>query len=271
MKKIDGRSVIKQSQIDVLEVLYKYRYGSRLLLARALQANDSTLYKKLRVLVKHELIDSKLDNDSKIKGLPVAYFLTPKGLRFLASLDSHDYITDKVIKASYRDKSLKESTITHYLEVFSSVLALKSRYPGLKAYLHRDMSRFSYFPEPQPDAFVSLALEDTTKRFFLDVVPAAQEKRPLFQRVAAYINFFDAGGWEVTNTGLPKLLFIAETASVERQIRRIVKGAMHHLEPDEEPAVYTTTQKAVQHMDNEALIWSSLDDPDELERLTDIS
>lgn len=264
MKKIDGRSVIKQSQVDILEVLYKYRFGSRLLLARVLQANDSTLYKKLMVLVKHELIDSKLDNESKIKGLPAAYFLTPKGLRFLAEQDKHDYITEKVIKASYRDKSLKEPTITHHLEVFSSILALKSRYPELKAYLRRDMSRFSYFPEPQPDAFVSLAIKDSTQRFFLDVVPAAQEKRPLFQRVAAYLNFFDTGGWEVTNTGLPKLLFIAENASVERRIRRIVKGVISHLEPDEEPEVYTTTQKAVQHMDDEALIWTALDDDEPL-------
>lgn len=269
MKKIDGRSAIKPSQIDILEVLYKYRFASRLLLARVLQINDSTLYKKLSVLIKHELVGSKLDNQSKIRGLPAAYFLTPKGLRFLASLPKHDYITEKVIKASYRDKSLKEPTITHHLDVFSAVVGLKSRYPELKAYLRRDMSRFSYFPELPPDAFISMTLKDTTKRFFLDVVPAAQEKRPLFQRIAAYINFFDAGGWEVTNTEPPKLLFIAETASVERMIRRIVKGVISHLEPDEELEIYTTTKKALHNMDSEALIWTALDD-DELMTLVDI-
>lgn len=269
MSRVDGRSVIKQPQLDILEVLYKYRFGSRLLLARALNVNDSTLYKKLAVLIKHELVGSRLDNDSKIKGLPVAYFLTPKGLRFLASLNSHDYITEKVIKGSYRDKSLKESTITHHLAVFSHVLALKARYQ-LKAYLRRDMSRFSYFPEPQPDVFLSLTHGTTAKRFFLDVIPATQEKRALFQRIAAYVTFFDGGGWEATNTPSPKLLFIAETASMERTIRRIATGVISHLEPDEELEVYTTTQKALQHMDGEALIWTSLDDPDELLTLPEL-
>lgn len=270
MKKIDGRSVIKQSQIDVLEVLYKYRFGSRSLLAGVLQVNDSTLYKKLTVLIKHELVGSRLDNSSKIKGLPTAYFLTPKGLRYLASLDKHDYITEKVIKASYRDKSLQESTITHCLDVFAHVVALKSRYPSLKAYLRRDMSRFNYFPESYPDAFLSLAQGDITQRFFLNVVPAAQEKRAVFQRVSTTLSFFDTGGWEATHTELPKLLFIAENGSVERSVRRIVKGIISNLEPDKEPEVYTTTQKALQHMDDEALIWTALDD-DEPISLADIA
>lgn len=100
----DGRSAIKQGQIAILEALYKYRFGSRHLISKLLGANKNTLYKKLTVLVKHELIGNRLDNKSRIKGIPVAYYLTPKGLKFLQTLEKYTHITDKIIKASYRDR-----------------------------------------------------------------------------------------------------------------------------------------------------------------------
>lgn len=265
----DGRSVIKPGQIDILEVLYRYRFGSRVLIANALESSAVTLHKKLLVLMKHGLVATKYDGNAKIQGKPVAYFLTPKGLRFLQSLEDHDYISEKIIKSSYRDKSLTEATITHSLQVFSHILALKRQYQELKAYLRRDMNRFSYFPDTLPDAFLSLSGEDNTTRFFLDVIPDTQERKPLFQRVSAYIDFFDKGGWEITHAKLPTLLFIAETARAERMIRRIVKGVISNIEPDEELEVYTTTAKGLAQMDREALIWTALDD-DELTTLSDI-
>lgn len=265
----DGRSVIKEGQIGILEVLYKYRFGSRTLIANALNISPVTLHKKLLVLIKHGLIATQYDGRAKIQGKPVAYFLTPKGLRFLQSLEAHEHISEKIIKSSYRDKSLTEATVTHSLHVFSHILALKRHYRELKAYLRRDMTRFSYFPDTLPDAFLSLSAEDSTTRFFLDVIPDTQERKPLFQRVSAYIDFFDKGGWDITNTEQPKLLFIAETARAERMIRRIVKGVMSHIEPDEEPEIYTTTAKALENMDREALVWTALDD-DELTALSDI-
>jgi hypothetical protein len=131
------------------------------------------------------------------------------------------------------------------------------------------MNRYPYFTETLPDAFLSLSVEGKTTRFFLYVIPDTQERKPLFQRVSAYIAFFDKGGWDETNTEQPKLLFLAETARAERMIRRIVKGAISHIEPDDDPEVFTTTQKAIENMDSEALIWTALDD-DELAALTDI-
>ena len=260
----DGRSTIKQGQIEILEVLYKYRFSSRSLIANLLKVNEKTLYKKLIVLVKHNLIGSKLDNKSRIKGLPVAYYLTPIGLRFLQSLEKHEYITDKTIKASYRDKAASEATITHSFAVFAQVLALKHVYPQLKAYLRRDMSRYSYFPKTLPDAFLSLPGGNTTKRFFLDYISDSQERKAFFQRVYSYIDFFDTDGWSVTNTETPVLLFTCENASTERRITRLIKGVISKVDPDEEVIVYTTTKKALGNIDREAAIWTSIDEPGEL-------
>lgn len=265
----DGRSAIKQGQIDILETLYKYRFGSRSLIAGLLNINDSTLYKKLCVLVRHGLVGSKLENKSRIKGLPVAYYLTPKGLKFLQSLGDHAFVTDKIIKASYRDKSASEPIIIHSLSVFSQIIALKRRYPSLKAYLRRDMSRFDYFPANPPDAFLSLANGDDIKRFFIDIIPDNQERKVFFQKVFAYITFFEKGDWDITNTEIPSLLFIAENANTEYRIRRLIKGAINKIELDEDLDIYTTTKNAIEHMDNEALVWTNIND-DELIALSDM-
>lgn len=261
---VDGRSVIKQGQIDILVVLYKYRFGSRQLIAEAVNSNPVTLHKKLLVLVKHGLIDMRQEKRSKLYGIPVAYYLTPKGLRYLRSLEEYSHITESVIKSSYHDKTVSEVTVLHTFAVFEQILALKQRYPALKAFLRRDMARFTYFPKTLPDAFLSLSDGTTTRRFFFDYINDTQERKAFFQRVSTYIDFFDTGGWNITNTETPVLLFVAEKGATEHRIKRLVKGAISKVEPNDDPVVCTTTKRAIDHIDVEAAIWTSIDDPDEL-------
>lgn len=122
----DKRSTVKQGQIDILEVLYKYRFGSRQLLAETLGIKaGSSLYEKLNVLIKHGLVAMRQEKRLKLQGIPAAYFLTPKGLRVLQSLDGHEYVTEAVIKASYRDKVLSQAFINHTLLVFRCTNAIK--------------------------------------------------------------------------------------------------------------------------------------------------
>lgn len=239
----DGRSVIKQGQIDIMVTLYKYRFGSRSLIAEALQSNPVTLHKKLLVLVKHGLVNVRQEKRSKLYGIPAAYFLTPKGLRFLQSLEGYSHITDLVIRASYRDKSVSEATVLHCFDVFAQILALKRHYPTLKAYLRRDMGRFSYFPKTLPDAFLSFSDGDTTHRFFFDYIHDSQERKAFFQRVSTYIDFFDIGGWDITETEAPTLLFVAEKAATEHRVKRLIRGAISKAESDEDIIACTTTKK----------------------------
>lgn len=54
--KIDKRSVLLQGQIEILGLLYKYRFGSRRLTAEGLGIKaGSNIYENLNVLMKHGL------------------------------------------------------------------------------------------------------------------------------------------------------------------------------------------------------------------------
>lgn len=260
----DGRSAIKQGQIDILETLYKYRFGSRELIAKALDVNSVTLHKKLAVLIKHGLVVSRLNGKSKLHGKPVAYFLSPNGLRFLQSLPNHSYITDSILRGSYRDKSLAETFIDHTLAVFAAILTLKTMHPSLKAYLRRDMSRFSYFPETPPDAFLSLTAESGTRRFFLHIISNHQEQQTIFRRISVYLTYFDEGGWDVTDAEVPLQLVVCADARNERKVRRTIKAALNGTDMDNPPDFYTTTQVALTCVDDAALIWTPIDDDEPL-------
>lgn len=268
----DKRSAIRQGQIDILEVLYKYRFGSRQLIADSLGITaGSSLYEKLNVLIKHGLVAMRQEKRLKLYGVPAAYYLTPKGLKLLQSLDSHDYITEAMIKASYRDKTLSQTFVSHTLAVYKCTNALKQHYPSLKVYLRRDMSRFSYFPDSPPDAFLSLKVGNTPKRFFLDVIPDSLPRNILDRRITSYAEFFDEGGWEATSSELPGILLVAEKGTAETRARRTAGAAINRADIDDDIDIYTTTQKALMATSkSETLIWTPVNDDEPLS-LVDIA
>jgi hypothetical protein len=134
------------------------------------------------------------------------------------------------------------------------------------------MSRYSYFPKPLPDAFLSLPVgkDIPPKRFFLDIIPDSLPPKPFFQRLTNYAKFFDEGGWEVTGSELPILLLVGETGTTERRIQRTARAAIYKAEIDEELTVYTSTFGAIENMRDTSAIWTSLDDPDELLSMTEL-
>ena len=126
------------------------------------------------------------------------------------------------------------------------------------------MSRYSYFPDNPPDVFLSLKVDGVPHRFFLDIIPDSLPRKPLDDRITGYAEFFEEGGWEVTNSEYPKLLFVTERGATETRTRRIIRAALSRADMDDEIQAYTTTFAALQNMDASGRIWTSVDDPDEL-------
>ena len=266
----DRRSALKQGQLDLLELLYTYRFGSRQLVADSLGIKaGSSLYEKLNVLIKHGLVAMRHEKRLKLLGVPAAYYLTPKGMKVLQALDKHEYITDAIIKASYRDKIVSQSFVSHTLDVYKYTNTLKRLHPGLKVFLRRDMSRYSYFPDNPPDAFLSLKLGDTPKRFFLDVIPDNLPRNLLDRRIAGYAEFFEEGGWDATNSELPILLLITEKGATETRARRTSQAALNRADIDAELEIYTTTFAALERTARYN-IWTNIHDTDELTPLQEM-
>lgn len=267
------RSTLNAGQISLLELVYKYRFGSRQLVAESLNIiYGSSLHGKLEVLVKHEYLGKRFEKRLKLQALPAAYYLTPKGLRALQQQPDHAAITDAVIKNSYKDKTVSQDFITHTLRVYKYTNVLKRQYPALKVFTRRDMSRYDYFPPQLPDAFLSLPSDDPKqpKRFFFDLISDKLPRYVLDRRIAAYCEFFDEGGWDVTESELPAILLLAESGTTEKRMQRTVRIQLNRSDMEELP-VYTSTTKALEHMTDDTPIWTSLEDTDELAALGSLS
>ncbi len=169
------RKELSSSQIAVVELLFKYRFGSVELLRSSLSLQTNAgLYRKLAILINKGYVGKRYDSRYKIVGKPAAYYLSPKGLSELRKLPKHESIDDNLIKYAYNDKRItSEQFIKHNLNIYKTSLQLTRLYPGLKFYTKRETKGLSYMPKNQPDAFVSLKPDNQAEpsRFFLDLIP----------------------------------------------------------------------------------------------------
>lgn len=268
-----ARSSLSNSQISLLDLVYKYRFVSRQLVASSLGINPQNgIHERLEVLLKYGYLDKRFDKRLKLVGVPAAYYLTPKGLRTLQALPNHEHVTESVIKGSYRDKSVGQEFVSHTLDVYKYTNLLKRHYPGLKVFTKRDMGQYDYFPSQLPDAFLSLPTDDPQqpRRFFFDLVSDSLPRSALDRRIANYCEFFDEGGWDVTGSELPILLLLSEWGPAEKRIQRNVRLQLHRSEI-EELATYTSTTAALGGMTDERAIWTSVEETDGLVELSQLS
>ena len=84
---------LKKGQIDILEALYGCRFCSCRLLADSLGIRSlSNLHEKLNVLMKHGFVDRRYDKSFRLRGMPAAYYVTPKGLRQLQLIHGRERV-----------------------------------------------------------------------------------------------------------------------------------------------------------------------------------
>ena len=269
------RKKLNVGQLSILELLYKYRFGSSKLLADSLGIkNGSTLFEKLRTLADQKYIGKRFDGSYKLKGMPAAYYLLPEGLRALQNLPHYEAIDEDLIKYSYKDKTtISTAFITHTLNIYSVALHFQKIYTDIKFFTQREMAPYDYFPKRLPDSFVSIKLadSDTLQRFFLNILPDATSWRALDQLVSEYNDFFEEGGWDEMGPTLPTMLLVTESGAHERRVQRFVARKQYSLDADE-PSYYTTTIKALLGSQSSAdAIWSDTEDPEDLLELAAIS
>ena len=261
------RLVLKKGQIDILEVLYGGRFCSCRLLADSLGIRSlSNLHEKLNVLMKHGFVDRRYDKSFRLRGMPAAYYVTPKGMRQLQLIHGRERVAD-AIKAGYRDRVVSQAFVNHTVRAYAYANQLRHRYPLLEVLLRREMMLYSYVPANPPDAFLSLRVNDGIRqfgirRFFLDVVSKDMLPSTIRRRIAGYMSFFDNGGWDEMNSELPKLLLLLEDTAMKRRLERIARAIRSRFGLDDEIEIYIAMAEDLLNGDT-AAIWLSIDETSE--------
>ena len=255
-------AALKKGQIAILEALYECRFCScRLLADRLGITSGSSLHEKLNVLMKHGFVDRRYDKSFRLRGMPAAYYVTPKGLRQLQLIHGRERVTDAIVKAGYRDRVVSQAFVNHTVRVCAYINQLQHRYPLLEVLLRREMMLCSYVPANPPDAFLLLRVNDGIRQFFFDVVSKDMLPSTINRRIVGYMSFFDSGGWNEANSDMPKLLLLLEDTAMKRRLERIARAIRSRFDLDDEIEIYIAMAEDL--LNGDTAIWLSIDETSE--------
>jgi len=248
------RKKLNTEQLEVLELLYKFRFGSNDLIAQYFGKKDrSFVFKRLSILLEQELIGRRFDSSYRIKGKPAAYYLLPSGARVLQESRPDRPIN---IKAIYKDKAVSEDFISYSLDVFGLYCQLKVRYgDNLKFITKVQLARYDYFEDFVPGVYMRLNVNGHEKDFFLEYF---QSSKPFFtatRRIKQYIEYADSGEWEAgTDSDFPAILLVCDNQKLQN---RLMKGSESMLaNADDDLKFFVTTPSKLDE-------WQNLADKDE--------
>lgn len=212
---------LNQGQINILELLYHFRFGTSTLFNQTLKpTNRQSLNSRLDILTNQEYIGKNYHKSYKLLGKPASYYLLPNGL---AILRQQEGTSTNVIKNMYKDANASEAFIDHWLTVFAINNQLEAIYGDrMELFTRSELAEYKNFPQPLPDAFISLKSSNQprarTKYYFLEVF---EDRKPFFavaRRVNEYVEYADTGEWENTGKKLPALLVICESTTLQKRL-----------------------------------------------------
>lgn len=251
---------LNAGQLEVLRLLYKFRFGSNDLFAQYFGKKDrSFVYKRMSTLVGCGLIGKRFESSYRLRGKPAAYYLLPAGARLL-----QEYKPDKPmnIKLIYKDKDVSEDFVDYCLEIFSLNCRLKARYGDSLTFLTKSqLAHYDYFEDFTPAAYMRLQAQDTAGEYFLEYVQSSKPFFTILRRIKQYIDYADEGEWEAaTDSDFPRVLLVCDSPSLQKRL--IKRSASILSEADDELEFYIA--------DKDAEVWRNLAEPDEVLSLDQI-
>lgn len=264
------RRPLNSDQVETLELLYKFRFGSVDLIREYFsKSSRGLIFSRLKVLEEQGFIAKRFDSSYRIQGKPAAYYLLPVGARKLQETHSPE---DEVvnIKSIYKDKTVTETFIKHSLNIFTVYNQLKTQYvDGLAFFTKTDLTSYEHFPKPLPDAFVSLETKNTIRYFFILIVEDTQPFFTAVRSIKKYLDHKESGEWVITETDYPIILFICESTSLQKRLQKQVTKMLNASWVDEMIFATTTKAELTTLPENDA-IWQSVTEPEEKLSLQDI-
>lgn len=265
-------------QLAVLKLLYRFRFGTTDLLARALDLKDGRyIHTRLEVLVSQEYIGKNYDNSYKLDGKPAAYYLLPKAFKALKQQHkaTGKELSDKTLRNAYKDKEASNEFIARKLAVFTIYDKLRATHgANLKLWTKDQLNfdKYNYFPIPKPDAYLTTlpdGLRPRARDFFLNYL---DDDTPFFvhvRRLQKYIEYVQAEEWEdATSSKLRSVLLVCESTSL---LKRIRKKLAQVVDEDETPRFcYTTLQALKDSSAEDDEVWQMIGKPLEVFGLKDI-
>lgn len=252
------RRPLNNEQAEVLNLLYKFRFGTSDLIAQCFgKSNGIYVYKRLKILHEQGYIGQRYDSSYRIQGKPAAYYLLPDGLR---KLNERRAVEDKDALDGarlYKETKVSDAFVQYCLTVFEMYCKLKAQYgDGLHFFTKSQLAnRYDYFSEFTPAVYVRISKDGTEQDYFLEYLQSSKPFFAVIQRLKEYVEYADSGEWEVaTSSVFPTVLLVCDTKKLS--IRLMKRAGIALNEADDDLKFYGTT---LDKLDS----WQNLADQDD--------
>ena len=226
MKKVEEKKKerkLNKGQIEVLKLLYRYRFITSDLLAKSEnQKHLQVTRSRLVTLEKRGYIGRRYDSSYKLRGRFAAYYLLPKGVQFLKLVDT---VEPQAIKMIYNDRKASDKFIDFCLSVSRAALALSFFYgEEARVFTRTELLGYDYFPQPQPDLYLSIKRK-TTRHYFIDLYDDATPTFVLVKKIKKYAEHYESGEWESTGSDYPEVIIACMSDKAEQRLRKKLLGS----------------------------------------------
>jgi len=145
-----SRKQLNELQIEVLQILYKFRFATAELISQYQEQTTRNSNVRLKNLLEQEYIGRNYDASYRIKQRKASYYLLPKGIRLL---NANPELDKKGLHLSYNSRHVSPEFINHWLRIFRIYLKLDSLFgDDLEFFTGAELADQQQFPRPLPDA-----------------------------------------------------------------------------------------------------------------------
>jgi hypothetical protein len=175
------RRPLNSKQLDILRLLYRFRFVTSNLLTPTLKLKDpSKTNQRLRILTDQKYIGRRYKSEYRLLGKPASYHLLPDGIKALKQIPDNKF-SAAVLHNIRKDFDASDQFIDRQLGVLSTFCHLSAQYGvGLRFFTQSELRKYSYFPKPLPYAYIRLRMGDSEKQFFLEVI---NDSQPFFKAI----------------------------------------------------------------------------------------
>lgn len=259
------RKPLNDNQLNILQLLYRFRFATIDLITEYLNKNDRTgIYKRLKGLCDQEYIGRNFKASNYQGGQAATYYLMQKGIK---ELRGYRNFMPSALRGIYGDKKANEAYICRSLAIFTLYLKLRAIYgESCDLFTKSELADPSYgmFLRPLPDASIVLKAPKRGHRKHFILLLCGETVFPVvhMRRIVQLITHLDSGKWEEEGIKRPTVLILFGNPRQQKFLQPRIAKAIRDAELDD-PKIYLTSEKAIDSInkDNNA-VWQLATDLD---------
>ena len=215
---------LKDRQLEILMLLYRFRFLNRVQIQQLLNHRNHTLVIHwLNELTEQKYLYSFFKKE--LGNIPTVYYLGTKAKKILTGKDE---IKEKILKRVYQEKKSSQLFKNHCMcvaDIFISLTKLTdSNKAKLTFFTNVDLTDIKYLPLPHPDAFFSIQQKESVKRYFLDIFSPGVSNKWIYKRIKQYFKYYDEDYWQEHNKNpFPDIIFVYYDIKTKKELEKIIK------------------------------------------------